>query len=225
MPVFLSIAGGNICALLQNFSPVKPQEKTFAKLQAELTKHFEPKKVTIAKHFNFHHRNQVPDKSIAKYVAKLCKLTTNCDFGDYLKQALRDHFVCRLHSETIQKQLQLLTKAELTFKRVVELAQAIEAVEKKSEQFKKVEHVKFNKLTHKRKPIQPCYRCGKLGHSPSTFRFKEEMCHSCGKKGHIARVFSAATNGIPVNLQNNATQYHKCCSMHTVYETRIANQI
>ena len=41
VPVFLSIAGGDIYALLRSLlSPVKPQEKTFAELKAELTKHF-----------------------------------------------------------------------------------------------------------------------------------------------------------------------------------------
>ena len=194
VPVFLSITGGDIYALLQSLlSPVKPQEKTFAELKAELTKYFQPKKVIIVECFNFHQRNQAPDESIAKYVAELHKLTTNCDFGDYLEQALRDRFVCRLCSETTQKQL--LTKAELTFKRAVEIAQAIEAAEKKSEQFKKAEHVEVNKLTHNRKPTQPCYYCGKLGHSPSTCRFKEEMCCICGKKGHIARVCRSKKQG------------------------------
>ena len=89
-------------------------------MKAELKKHFEPKKVVIAECFNFHRRNQASDKSIAKYVAKLCKLTTNCDFGDYLKEGLRDRFICGLRSETTQKQL--LTEAELTFQRAFEIA-------------------------------------------------------------------------------------------------------
>ena len=101
-------------------SPVKPQEKTFDKLKAELKKQFEPKKVVIVERFNFHRSNQAPDESIAKYVAELCKLTTNCDFDDYLEEALRDRFVCVLHSETTQKQL--LTKAELTFQCAAEIA-------------------------------------------------------------------------------------------------------
>ena len=171
VPVFLSIAEGNIYALLRSLlSPVKPQEKTFTKLQAELMKHFQPKKVIITEQFNCHQRKQAPNESIAEYVAELRKLTTNCDFGNYLEQALRDHFVCGLRSETTQKQL--LTKAELPLKRAVQIAQAIEAADKKSEQFKKAEHVEVNKFTHNRKPTQPCYCCGKLGHSPSTCCFK-----------------------------------------------------
>ena len=78
VPVFLSIAGGSVYALLRSLlSPVKPQEKTFDELKVELKKHFEPKKVVIAERFNFHRRNQAPDESIAEYVAELRKLTTN----------------------------------------------------------------------------------------------------------------------------------------------------
>ena len=154
VPVFLSIAGGSVYALLRSLlSPVKPQENTFDELKAELKKHFEPKKVVIAERFNFHRRNQASDESITEYVAELRKLTTNCDFGDYLEEALRDRFFCGLCSETTQKQL--LTEAELTFQHAVEIAQAIEAAEKKSEQFEKTGHVEVNKLTHNR-PTQPC---------------------------------------------------------------------
>ena len=91
-----------------------------------------------------------------------------------------------MHSETTQKQL--LTEAGLTFQRAVEIAQAIEAAEKKSEQFKKADHVEVNKLTHISKRTQPCYCCGKQGHTPSTCRFKEELSPKCDKKGHIVRV-------------------------------------
>ena len=72
-------------------------------------------------------------------MAELRKLTTNCDFSDYFEEALRDRFVCGLCSETTQKQL--LTETVLTFQCAVEIVQAIEAVEKKSEQFKKVDHI------------------------------------------------------------------------------------
>ena len=52
---FFSIAGGNFYALLRSLlSPIKPQDKTFTNLKAELKKHFEPKKTIIAERFNIH---------------------------------------------------------------------------------------------------------------------------------------------------------------------------
>ena len=89
VPVFLSIARGNIYALLHSLlSPTKPQEKTFAELEAELKKHFEPKKIIIAERFNFHRRNQASDESITEYVAELCKLAASCEFGGSLEESL-----------------------------------------------------------------------------------------------------------------------------------------
>ena len=103
-------------------SPTKPQEKTFAELEAKLKKHFELKKIIIAERFNFHRRNQAPDESITEYVAELRKLAASCKFGGNLEESLRDRFVCGLRSEITQKQL--LTEADLTFKHAVEIAKA-----------------------------------------------------------------------------------------------------
>ena len=190
VPVFLSVAGGSIYALLRSLlAPAKPQEKSFAELVAELKKHFEPRKLVIAERFNFHRRNQSPDESIADYVAELRRLSTNCDFGNYLEEALRDRLVCGLRSEVTQKQL--LTEADLTFTRAVDVAKSVEAADKKSQQLttsKKADSAEVNKLTHNSRPAQSCYRCGKPGHTSSTCRFKEAICRKCGKKGHIARV-------------------------------------
>ena len=185
--VFLSVAAENIYALLRNLlSPAKPQQKSFGELTAELKKHFEPKKVIIAERVSFYRRNQAPDESIADYVAELCKLTINCDFGDYLEEVLRDRFICGLRSEPAQKQF--LTEAELTFKRAVEMAKGIEAVDKKSQQFKKAESVKVNKFTCNSKPSQLCYRCGKQGHSPSDFYLKRQYVAVMEKRPHCQSV-------------------------------------
>ena len=129
VPVFLSVAGGSIYALLRSLLvPAKPQEKSFAELVVELKKHFKPRKLVITKQFNFHRRNQSPDESIAE----LRRLSTNCDFGNYLEEALRDRFVCGLRSKATQKQL--LTEADLTFTRAVDIAKSVEAADKKSQQ-------------------------------------------------------------------------------------------
>ena len=119
----------------------------------------------IAERFDFHKRNQAADETISDFIAKLCKLAMNCEFGDYLEEALRDRFVCGLRSGSTQKQL--LTEVDLTFKQVVEVAKGIEAANKKSQQLKQAEPVEVNKFTRNSKPARPCYRCGKEGHSPS----------------------------------------------------------
>ena len=67
------------------------------------------------------------------------KPAASCKFGGNLEESLRDRFVCGLRSEITQKQL--LTEADLTFKRAVEIAKGIKAAETKSEQFKKAEPV------------------------------------------------------------------------------------
>ena len=43
----------------------------------------------IAENFNFHKRNQASDQIISDFIAELRKLAMNCEFGDYLEEALR----------------------------------------------------------------------------------------------------------------------------------------
>ena len=95
---------------------------------AILKSHFEPKLLIIAERFHFHRRSQAMEESIGEYLAELRRLSTHCSFGDYLEQALRDRIVCGIRSENIQKRL--LAEAELTLKRVVEIAVGMEAAEK-----------------------------------------------------------------------------------------------
>ena len=187
VPVFLSVVGGNIYTLLRSLlAPAKPQEKFFNALVAELKKHFEPRKVVIAERFNFHRRNQYSGESIAEFVAELRRLSSNCDFGNYLEEALRDRFVCGLRSKVTQKQL--LTETDLTLARAVDIAKSMEAKTQKLSTNKKVDSTEVNKVTRNSTPAISCYCCGKPGHTSSTCHFKEAIYRKCGKIGHIARV-------------------------------------
>ena len=113
--VFLSVIGGKTYALLRNHvASDLPQDKTLPDIIAALQNHFEPKPLVIAQHFHYHRRNQLPNKSVAEYIAKLRRLSTHCDFGEYLNDTLRDQLVCGLRNESIQKSL--LAIKDLTFK-------------------------------------------------------------------------------------------------------------
>ena len=107
-----------------------------------------------------------------------------------MTEQLRDRLVEGLHSEPIQKRL--LSEKNLDLTKAYELAISLEAASRETSgmhnksneaaalQVKHVAHVK-------QQGKQPCYWCGKTGHSPDQCYYKKLICCVCGKKGHIAR--------------------------------------
>ena len=103
VPVLLSVVGGKIYSLLCDlFALAKPQEKTMEQIATTLKSHFQPKLLVIAERFYFHRRNQSANESITEYIAELRRLTTYCEFRDYLNDALQDRLVCGLQNQNIQ---------------------------------------------------------------------------------------------------------------------------
>ena len=168
VPAFLSVIGSKTYALLRDLlGPDKPSEKTFAELKQVVEVRYKPKKVVIAECFHFHRRSPAAGQSIMQYVAEFRRLTANCDFGDYLDQALRDRFIYGLLSDSIQRCL--LTESDLSFTRAVEIAEGMEAEAKDTLQLKGSEaavHVMA------RKQEQPCYRCGHSSYAPSQLQIQ-----------------------------------------------------
>ena len=91
-----------------------------------LKDHFKPKVIQIYERHKFHSRSQKAGETIAEYVAGLKNLAQTCGFGDNLNESLRDRFVTGLSSDT-ETQRVLLTEADLTVKRAVDIASAMEA--------------------------------------------------------------------------------------------------
>ena len=86
--------------------------------------------------FYFHRRDQGVNESISEYTVELRRLATNCEFGDYLNEALRDHLMCRLRNHAIQKRL--LLEANLTLAKAGEIAQGMDVAEKMQRDCKEV---------------------------------------------------------------------------------------
>ncbi len=55
---------------------------------AELKSHFEPKRLVIAERFYFHHRAQAAGETVVDFVTELRRLTTYCEFGAHLYEAV-----------------------------------------------------------------------------------------------------------------------------------------
>ena len=183
VPVFLSVIGEKTYMLLRSLvSPAKPRSKSLEQLVATLKKHYAPKRIVIAERFRFFRRNQAVGESIAEYEAELRRLATHCDFEAYLEQAIRDKLVCGMRNAATQKRL--LSKADLTLERALEIAQSEEAAESNSLDLKSGD-VAVHDVESKQKE---CYRCGRRNHSPRECRFRDAECHRCGKLGHISRM-------------------------------------
>ena len=83
--------------------PAKLSDKTYDKLVAELTAHFEPRPLIIAERFRFHKRDQKEGEKIRDYAASLQKLAEHCSFGDTLLETLRDRLVCGMQNENVYR--------------------------------------------------------------------------------------------------------------------------
>ena len=96
-------------------------------------------------------------ESIVEYDSALRRLATHCNFGNYLEDALRDHFVCGPRNEAMQKRL--LSEADLT---LANAALGMEAADRNTRSFKGTETA-IKKLhsqqNHVRGKTQACYRC------------------------------------------------------------------
>ncbi|KAG1929501.1 K02A2.6-like [Pimephales promelas] len=176
--------GPKTYALLRNLlQPEKPGEKTYDQIVATLKAHFSPKPLVIAERFRFHRRNQLEGETVTMFVAVLKKLAEHCEFGKVLNDTLRDRLVCGLRCEGIQKRL--LTESNLTLQRAIELSVSMELAAKEAQQLSSNSKLYKMETEKQNENKGPCFRCGKMGHSPVSCWFKDVECRSCKKKGHI----------------------------------------
>ena len=180
----LSVIGRKTYALLSDLlAPAKSADKSLKELKEALQTHFEPKPVVIAERFQFHRRNQEPGESVAEYKAELQRQAASCKFGDYLPQAIRDHLVCGLRSESTQKCL--LVEGDLTLTKALDIAQSMEAADRNTQRLK---------LKGNSDPLQVSdVHCvgthrgsGSSARSSSTHRGSgsNQHCFRCGSNSH-----------------------------------------
>uniref|UniRef100_A0A8C6VV85 Retrotransposon gag domain-containing protein n=1 Tax=Nothobranchius furzeri TaxID=105023 RepID=A0A8C6VV85_NOTFU len=114
--IFLSVIGAEAYGLSKNLCiPDKRSSLSYGVLSGKLTAHYKPKPLVIAERFKFQKRNQQENESVSDYVVALKHLSTHCDFGRHLDEALRDRFVSGLKVEAIQRKFNL-RRCVITFK-------------------------------------------------------------------------------------------------------------
>eukprot|EP00731_Ephydatia_muelleri_P019227 Em0012g52a len=166
-------------------APDTPASRTLEELLEVLKR-----QLVIAERFNFHRRHQ-----------QLRRLAKTCHFGQFLNDALRDQLVCGLIATNIQKRL--LSEANLTAERALEISQAMETVEKGAKDFKeehqasKWQETETAAINVVRKPVpnrarpsgreEGCTRCAGNGHNSWNCPYRGTQCHKCKRVGHLTR--------------------------------------
>ncbi|KAL5517154.1 hypothetical protein EMCRGX_G002638 [Ephydatia muelleri] len=161
-------------------APDQPKDKSFAELKTLLKAHYDPKPLVIAERFRFYRRDQTAEESISEFLVELRRLAAQCEFGQFLDEALRDRLVCGLRNDVIQKRL--LSEADVTLAKAVQIASSMESAEKQSLQ---LNVTKPGAICQVR---VSCNRCNSTDHSVRECRIKDSVvCFRCKKKGHIVR--------------------------------------
>ncbi|XP_036002862.1 uncharacterized protein K02A2.6-like [Fundulus heteroclitus] len=193
--VLLSVCGAKTYKLIRNLaSPRKPGELSFQDIVKLVQDHHNPKPSVIVQRFKFHTHSRKQGVSVPAFVAELRALSEHCEFGDVLNDMLRDRLVCGINDDSIQRRL--LSEAKLTYKKALEIAQAMETATNNTKDIQQarggapqsdtVHHVTKEKKGKQQKSVE-CYRCGGP-HLASDCGFKDSVCHNCQKRGHVAKV-------------------------------------
>ena len=173
-----------------------------------MSEHFGSKTLVIAERYTFWRAEQDDCETVNEFMMRLRKLSGRCEFGPFLKEALRDKFVGGLKSDLAGAQRTLLTEKNVTLERAIELATAQESA--RAEQ-KKILSENVHKLSTRgsRDEVKPafkvsikCYRCNG-NHEPSMCKFSSATCYNCGKKGHIQTACRKPRAGKPIKNVNS----------------------
>ena len=198
MAALISLIGDKTYKLLRDLvSPEKPQDKTFTVLTEILKKKLSPQRIIVAERFHFHRCVQAEGQSINNFVAKLREKASTCNFGQFLKEALRDQFIAGIRSRSI---LTKLLSEDRGMDAAVAIALAAESARNEAhkigpestlpttqsdtEQVFQLQDGRYKSNADKTLPNIRCYRCGR-GHDQATCPFKFSTCHGCQKQGHI----------------------------------------
>ena len=203
--IFLTLAGPKIYALAKSLlSPNDPAEESADSLFKVLTNHYKPKRIVIFERYTFYSRNQRPSENVTDFLAAIRALAHTCEFGTSLDDMLRDRLVMGLHNKETQHAL--LSEADLTLQRAVEVAIAREAATRDVEAMASagVHAVGYEKKRQFKKPLKKgnqseaksgnakadppkkaCSGCGRM-HWKKDCPFKDAECYQCGKKDTLS---------------------------------------
>ncbi|XP_078045447.1 uncharacterized protein LOC144474480 [Augochlora pura] len=169
--------------ICDKLAPEDPYNELYNSLTAKLEEFYSPKPLEIAENYRFHLRKQADGEGVQTFVAALHKLSINCNFGNYLKTALRNQFVFGLASK--RAQARLLETKDLDFEKAIQIAASMELSEKDATQLQSgIANVDFNRAVQ----THGSTRCGASHLATNCTLDRNVRCKNCGIAGHLAKV-------------------------------------
>ncbi|XP_070384619.1 uncharacterized protein [Dermacentor albipictus] len=129
--VLITIVGDSVHATLRNLMlPETPEKKMHQEIKQALLSHYAPKRSIVTERYNFHKCTQEPREAADDFIVELKRLATNCSFGTFLTEVLRDLLVVGVRSEAIRcKLLAAQDDKSLTWDKACVIATSMEAAE------------------------------------------------------------------------------------------------
>lgn len=106
--------------------PKDPEDCTYETLVTTLKNHYTPVRAVFAERFRFYVAQKQLDESLQDWAARVKKLSTHCNFGEYLETAIRDKFVVGLEPGKVRDKLFSENESELTFVKALSTAMTAE---------------------------------------------------------------------------------------------------
>ena len=160
--ILLSNVPPSIFKLVRNIFGDDIETTSFDRIVKSVKAHYEPQPSEIVQRFKFNTRSRNSGETVAVYVAELRDIAQDCNYGNTLKEMLRDRLVCGINHQGIQRKL--LAEKSLDFDKAYALALSVEAAEKDSKDLQSQPQPQILQYQTQSTPPKPtsvtCYRCG-----------------------------------------------------------------
>ena len=200
VPYLLHYMGTDAYDILSDkLAPEEPDSKDYEEIVKMMNMFYDPTPVEISEVFRFQCRKQTEGESVQEFLHAIQKMSIYCGFGEFLKRAQRNQFVCGLTSKRIQGRL--LESRGLTLEKAVDIAVSMELSEKDANSLHKPDRqqvamvnisnkkkINNNKFTNRNSDLNfktnANYNQNKK--YQGTKNNKERSCYRCGSKFHLA---------------------------------------